>query len=146
MIPISSGGKGTREFEGEEDGDHHRRRREDDPARMRDPVHFRVLRVATDLVVFPRTRQEEDRVVHGDRKDHGVEEHRNPRVEETLWREAEQVVIVTVLKDQAGNTEGPPGRQQTGEDADCGDEQGPQREDQEHETQQQDEPDHHRGL
>ena len=55
---------------------------------------------------------------HGNRENHGEEEHRPPTVEETLRSESEQSGQVSVLKDQLGDTERCSGRQEADDGAD----------------------------
>ena len=73
------------------------------------------------LPVLLRRGQQEHRVVHRDREDHGEEEDRRPGVQEALRLEAEQPGAVAVLEDQAGDAERRGGREQVGEHAEQGD-------------------------
>ena len=100
ITPISFGGSGPGEREGEEDGDHDGGGGEDDAAGVGEPADRRLARVAGAVVVLLGRREQEHRVVHRDREDHREEEHGPPGVEEALRLEAEQARAVAVLEDQ----------------------------------------------
>ena len=135
ITPISFGGSGPGEREGEEDRDHHRGGGEDHAARSarrRRPSPPCGSRAAVPVLLGAR--EQEHGVVHRDREDHREEEHRRPGVEEALRLEAEQAGQVAVLEDQLGDAERRAGGEQVGEHADGRDHRRLQRDEQQQEA------------